>query len=372
MDDASGISFSPVKRALPLIGILSSLALGASIVRGLAQLQLLSSMGGSLTARTVVLLEVGNWLGWSVWGVLLVVLMRGANARQAGIATSFVVGGALALAPMVVVPILSSPWHWLVTYSPGVLHSAAHIMGHNLPTNLLLGVAMVAVVQGSTNRERTRRLEQTAADLRAQLAESQLAVLRARLDPHFLFNALNSAMVLARRGETRKVEQLLDHLSMLLRHSLEQARAQLVPLRVELEVLRHYVDIEQVRHGDRLVVRWNLARGLEDKLVPSMVLQPIVENAIQHGLTDPSRPLTVEIGVQAEGDGLVLSVEDDGEGLSATGSPVPEEGIGLGHTRARLAGLYGERARLRLEAAEGGRGARVTIVLPDESRQRAT
>lgn len=355
-----------MKRALPLIGVLSSLALGASIVRGLAQLQLLSTMNGSLTARTVVLLEVGNWLGWTTWAVLLVVLMRRVHARQAGPMAGFLVGAVLALAPMVVVPILSSPWHWLVTLSPGLIHSAAHIVGHNMPTNLLLGVAMVAVVQGSVNRERTRRLEQTAADLRAQLAESQLAVLRARLDPHFLFNALNSAMVLARRGETQKVERLIDHLSALLRHSLDAASAQVVPLRVELEVLRHYVDIEQVRHGDRLVVQWNVARGLDDRLVPSMVLQPIVENAILHGLSDPARALNVEIEVQLRDGGLVLNVQDDGKGLPNAGDQT-QEGIGLSHTRARLAGLYGERAHLRLEPAAGGRGARVTITLPDES-----
>jgi signal transduction histidine kinase len=364
--DAEGITFPPVKRALPLIGILSSLALGASIVRGLAQLQLLATMNGSITARTVLLLEFGNWLGWTTWAVVLVLLVERLHARQAG-GAGIVTGGLLALAPLVVVPVFSSPWHWLVTFSPGLMHSAAHIMGHNLPTNLLLGVAMVAVVQGRASRERTQRLEQTASDLRAQLAESQLAVLRARLDPHFLFNALNSAMVLARRGETQKVEQVLDHLSMLLRHSLDAASAQVVPLRVELEVLRHYVDIEQVRHGERLVVQWNVDRGLDDRLVPSMVLQPIVENAIRHGLADPSRVLTVEIAVRNAGDSLVLSVQDDGKGLAEHGEE-PAEGIGLGHTRARLAGLYGERAYLRLERVIGGRGARVTIGLPDESR----
>jgi two-component system LytT family sensor kinase len=293
-----------------------------------------------------------------------VLLMGRLHARQAG--AGIVTGGLLALAPLVVVPIFSSPWHWLVTFSPSLVHSAAHIMGHNMPTNLLLGVAMVAVVQGRANRERTRRLEQTASDLRAQLAESQLAVLRARLDPHFLFNALNSAMVLARRGETQKVERLLDHLSMLLRHSLDAASAQVVPLRVEVEVLRHYVDIEQVRHGDRLVVQWDVARGFDDRLVPSMVLQPLVENAIRHGLGEPSRALTVAIGVHQSDGKLLLSVQDDGKGLPDAEEPA--EGIGLGHTRARLAGLYGDRAYLKLEPVAGARGTRVTIGLPDESR----
>ncbi len=358
------VSFPGVKRYLPLVAILSSLALGASIVRGIAQLQLMQSFGGGLTGRTLFLIETGNWLGWTAWALILTAVMLRLDERSAGTITTIVSSSLLALAPLVLVPALSSPWHWLVTSSPGVMHSAGHIAGHNLATNLLLGVAMVAVVQGRTHLDRTRRLERTAADLRAQLAESQLAVLRARLDPHFLFNALNSVMVLARRGEGNKVENVIEHLAALLRHSLDSAGAQVVPLRVELEVLRHYLDIEQVRHGDRLIVRWGIDRGLEDRTVPSFVLQPLVENAIRHGFTDASRPLTVTVSVTRDDDGLVLRVEDDGEGLSRSDFEKPAEGIGLGHTRARLAGLYGDRASLTLAPAENGRGARVTITIP--------
>jgi signal transduction histidine kinase len=353
-----------VKRYLPLVAILSSLALGASIVRGIAQLQLMSSFGGELTGRTLFLIETGNWLGWTAWAVILTFVMLRLEARGAGTMATIALSGLLALAPLVVVPALSSPLHWLVTASPGVMHSAGHIVGHNMPTNLLLGVAMVAVITGRTHLDRTRRLERTAADLRAQLAESQLAVLRARLDPHFLFNALNSVMVLARRGEGKKVESVIEHLSALLRHSLDSASAQLVPLRVELEVLRHYLDIEQVRHGDRLVVQWSIDRGLEDRMVPSFVLQPLVENSIRHGFTDPSRALTVGVTVARADDGLVLCVEDDGEGLTRSDFEKPTEGIGLGHTRARLVGLYGDRASLTLAPATHGRGARVTIGIP--------
>lgn len=351
-----------MRRYLPLVAILSSLALGASIVRGIAQQQLMASVGGTLTDRTLVLIETGNWLGWTAWAVILAVVMVSLQNRQPDTTTIVMASIVLALAPLVIVPLLSAPWHWIVTSSPGVMHSAGHIVGHNMPTNLLLGVAMVAVAQGREHIERTRRLERTATDLRAQLAESQLAVLRARLDPHFLFNALNSVTVLARRGEGRKVEQVIEHLSALLRHSLDSAGAQVVPLRVELEVLRHYLDIEQVRHGDRLVVRWNVATGIEETTVPSFVLQPLVENAIRHGFTDPSRPLNVEITVARGDNGLVLSVEDDGEGL--THFEKPAEGIGLSHTRARLAGLYGDRASLTLGPSTTGRGARVMISIP--------
>jgi LytS/YehU family sensor histidine kinase len=141
-----------------------------------------------------------------------------------------------------------------------------------------------------------------------------------------------------------------------------------VSLRVELQVLRHYLDIEQVRHGPRLILQWNVASAIDDRLVPSMVLQPIVENAIRHGFTDPSRALTVKIAIEPAGSGLMLSVEDDGEGISNAAFDGPAERIGLGHTRARLAGLYGDQASLQLQPVSGGRGTRVVIRIPDKPR----
>jgi two-component system LytT family sensor kinase len=349
---------------LPLIAILSAVALGASIVRGIAQLQLIAQAGGTFTARTLVLLETGNWLGWTAWAVMLAVVMRALEGRPAAGWKSFGIGVILVLAPLVVVPVLSSPWHWMVTNSPSVTASAAHIIGHNLATNALLGLTMLAVAQGRTNQERTQRLERSAADLRARLAESQLAVLRARLDPHFLFNALNSVMVLARRGDSGKVERIIEHLSALLRYSLEEASAQVVPLRVELDVLRHYLEIQQVRHGDRLAVRWRVTQGLEERLVPSFVLQPLVENAMHHGLTGDTRTLTVDVAISESDRGLLLSITDDGEGLTTSPNGGAAEGIGIGHTRARLAGLYGDQATLTINQNAEGRGTRVTISIP--------
>ncbi len=357
-----------MKRSLPLIAVLSALALGASVVRTAAQWQVIAMVGGPFTVNTLILIEIGNWIGWTAWAVLLALAMHRISERSrlgpSGIAA--IVG--LGVAPMFVVPVLSSPWHWLVTDSAGVFQSASHIVGHNFPTNLLLAVAMLAVAQGMVGRERTSRLERTAADLRAQLAESQLATLRAQLDPHFLFNALNSVAVLARRGEMARVDAMVAHLSALLRHSLETGRAQQVPLRVELEALRHYLDIELVRHGDRLDVRWDVAPALEDRIVPSFVLQPLVENAVRHGFTDPERALRVAVGAREADGALVLTVADDGDGLTMGDRERPAEGIGLGHTRARLAGLYGDAAQLEIAPGDGGRGARVTITIPARAR----
>ncbi|MBC7894651.1 MAG: histidine kinase [Cytophagaceae bacterium] len=349
-----------------LVAILSAIALGASVVRTVTQVQTFASAGVPMGLRVLVPTEVGNWIGWTLWAVILTAAIRRfvqpARSPAAGVGILVL----LTLAPILVVPILASPGHWLGFDSAGLAQSARHMTGHNFPTNLLLGVAMVGVAQGYMGLQRARRLELTTARLHAQLADAQLETLRAQLNPHFLFNALNSIAVLARRGQVGPVEQMVTRLAGLLRHSLDSARSQLVPLRVELEALRHYLEIEQVRHGARLDVTWAIADALHDRIVPSFLLQPLVENTIRHGFDDPVRPLHVVVGAATTGAHLVLTVFDDGAGLAAR--EAPEDGIGLGHTRARLAGLYGGKATLTLAPGEGGRGARVTITIPEGTR----
>lgn len=354
-----------MKRPIPLLAILSAIALGTSIVRAVAQLQLVASIGGSLTARRVVAFEAGNWLGWTAWAAILVFAASRLGDRHRLDARALLAVVGLALAPLLAVPLLSAPWHSLVSDAGGLLGAATHSAGHNLPTNLLLGVTMAGVAYGRLVLDRSQRLERTAADLRARLAESQLATLRAQLDPHFLFNALNSVAVLARRGEMQQVERMIDRLAGLLRHSLDAAGAQQVPLRVELQALRHYLEIEQVRHGARLEVRWEVPAALDGRVVPSFVLQPIVENAIRHGFDAPDRVLRIEVGAAEQAGRLTLTVRDDGAGLAARGAP--SDGIGLGHTRARLAALYDGAASLDLGPGPDGRGVKVTITLPPSS-----
>jgi signal transduction histidine kinase len=345
-------------RALPLTALLSLMALCASVVRTLAAAPFVQAM----TMRTLVLVETGNWLSWTIWGALLSRAIRPVAARERFDAKAIAMLAGLAIAPMIAVPVIASPWHWIVSQSQSVMHSAGHIAGHNLPTNLLLGVLMLGVAQGFAGLERARRLERTAAELRTRLAESQLDTLRAQLDPHFLFNALNSISVLARRGDSTQVEQMIARLSGLLRHSLESARTQLVPLRVELEALRHYVEIEQIRFGERLFVEWSIPGELHDRTVPSFVLQPIVENAIRHGFVDARRPLRLVLSGSHNGGALTLVVTDDGAGIGP--DDAAREGVGLGNTRARLAALYGDAGSLTIAPGEGGRGTRVTIVIP--------
>jgi LytS/YehU family sensor histidine kinase len=246
---------------------------------------------------------------------------------------------------------------WPITSAYG------HMATHDVLTNVLLSATIVGVVYGYLSLQRARHLEVAAAQLNEQLTRSQLDTLRAQINPHFLFNSLNSVAVLARRGKGAEVEHMVTRLADLLRHSLESSRAQLVTLRVELEAVRRYLDIEQVRFGERLVVVTEVADDLSDELVPSFLLQPLAENAVRHGFVDSTRPLHVTVrAVRDVTGGLTIIVADDGAGVRGDSN----DGVGLANTRARLQGLFGERASLGRAAGERGVGTVVTVVLPPQ------
>ena len=207
---------------------------------------------------------------------------------------------------------------------------------------------------------RYRERELAASQLQGQLAHAQLQALRMQLNPHFLFNALNSISMLVRGGRNPEAVRMLAGLGDLLRSVLEEDRPNEVPLREELDFLARYLAIEQIR-ADRLQVRMAVAPELMDARVPNLILQPLVENAIRHGIARSSAAGLVEIGAWRENGSLLLSVRDDGPGLSAADGG--REGVGLTNTRARLARMYGDQQGLEMENAEGG-GTRVTIRLP--------
>jgi two-component system, LytTR family, sensor kinase len=211
-------------------------------------------------------------------------------------------------------------------------------------------------------REReTFELKVQASELAQQLASSQLSALKMQLQPHFLFNTLGAIVVLIQQKKTAQAEAMVEKLSDLLRLTLEDVEAQEVPLWRELEFLRLYLSIEQVRFEDRLKVRIVPTATLSDVLVPHMVLQPIVENAVRHGLGQSEEAVTIEVAASSNNGSLTLVVSDDGPGLLS--GAAAHSGIGLANTRNRLARLYGDTASLTVEQATG-RGVRVTITLP--------
>lgn len=203
-----------------------------------------------------------------------------------------------------------------------------------------------------------RELE--ASRLEAQLAHARLRALEMQLHPHFLFNTLNAVSALIRTGDAPSAVRMIAGLSELLRLALDRSDAQEVPLREELDFLERYLEIERVRFRDRLRVETAVDPEAMSVPVPNLVLQPLVENAVRHGIARSASAGLVRIEAAREGDALRIRVIDDGPGPSPGVSTA--DGVGLRNTRARLAQLYGDAHRFELRsAASGGTVAELTL-----------
>lgn len=224
-----------------------------------------------------------------------------------------------------------------------------------------LGVLIAAVALDLQQQARDR--ERRSLELEAQLAQAQIMALRMQLNPHFLFNTLNTIAMLVRESDNERAVRMLAGLGSLLRHVLEDIGRQQVPLSDELEFIQRYLDIEGLRFEDRLRVRIDVEPGLFDALVPNLILQPLVENAIRHGIARRSTAGDLRITVTRDDDRILLSVGDDGPGLGADAASGGKVGVGLENTRARLHRLYGSAARLTLQDADGG-GAMAVVSFP--------
>lgn len=235
---------------------------------------------------------------------------------------------------------------------------------------LLLACAGAVATYASHWQERlSRRFSEAAREseeLQARLDQARLQALRLQLQPHFLFNTLNTITALVHR-DPPSAERMVTGLSELLRVSLGTAGEQEVRLDRELEVLRHYLDIQLVRFSDRLSVRFDIDPAARDAMVPSLLLQPLVENAIKHGITPRVAAGHLRISVRRQDEMLALEVVDDGVG--SRNAPPLSEGVGLGNARARLASLYGPRHRMEAgPRAEGGFNVRIEIPFHTEPR----
>jgi two-component sensor histidine kinase len=232
---------------------------------------------------------------------------------------------------------------------------------------LYFGVVAAAMARTYSRRYQIRREEaaRREARLEGQLAEARLDALRRQLDPHFLFNTLNTVSALVER-DPRGVRRMISRLSELLRHSFEGGGEPEVTLRDELVMLTRYIEIMQVRFQGRLTVETNIAEDARDGLVPTMILQPLVENAIKHGIERITGPGLIEISAAVERNGtapeLVLRVRDNGPGTGDV-SPTPSrQGVGIANSAARLAQLYGAAQRLTLSTdARGGAVAEIRL-----------
>ncbi len=221
---------------------------------------------------------------------------------------------------------------------------------------------LVAVAHALRFYERAKTREQRETELEARLAEARLQALRMQLNPHFLFNTLNSIASLVSE-QPRAAEEMIEALSDLLRLALSASDRQEVTLREELHFLDRYLQIEQTRFGDRLRIEKNVETASLDGVVPILILQPLVENAIRHGIETRIAPGLVRITARHEGDRLRLKVSDNGRGEKGWPGSKLIEGVGLSNTRGRLKELYGRQASLELRPGKTG-GFSAEIELP--------
>jgi two-component system, LytTR family, sensor kinase len=265
------------------------------------------------------------------------------------------VGLVIALVGSGVLPLTLSPIVASTTPAVSILDEGARL--------LLLGVAGAIATYATDWQERLlTRYSQSARDrerLEARLAQVQLQTLKLQLQPHFLFNTLNTITALI-HSDRVAAERMVSGLSELLRLTLHNAGEHEVPLARELEVLEHYVDILRVRFQDRLSVSYAIDDEARSALVPNLILQPLVENAIRHGVAPSALPAHIEIRASRVGERLELRVEDDGVGVRAGGHQGASGGLGLENTRARLHSLYGAHSRFE---ARGGRSGGFTVAI---------
>ncbi|WP_158882009.1 histidine kinase [Rhodanobacter sp. L36] len=224
---------------------------------------------------------------------------------------------------------------------------------------LLIYWLLLVVLRGLASQRSLKDERLRSSQLEGQLAQSQLQALRMQLQPHFLFNTLNAISALA-LADPPQARLMISRLSDFLRLTLEERNAQQVSLSREMQFLDCYLGIQQVRFQDRLTTHLDIAADTLDAAVPNLILQPLVENALRHGLLAKSERGNLRISAHRAGDLLRLRVEDDGLGLPPAGH---HEGIGLSNTRERLQALFGTSARLQLSRIDGG-GTRVDLRFP--------
>ena len=231
-----------------------------------------------------------------------------------------------------------------------------------LAHNVLVYVAIVGLTYAMWYYEHFRDRELAAAQLGAQLTQARLDALRAQLNPHFLFNAMNSIAMLVRGNNNAQAVRMLAGLSDLMRWALDDSLPKEIPLSRELEVIERYLAIEQVRFQNRLRVETDVDARALPMLVPTLLLQPLVENAIRHGIGRRRSAGELRIAAAVGDTTLVIEVRDDGPGFPPSFHESRGTGIGLRNTESRLAAAYGDAWSLELSSrAEGGAIVRVTL-----------
>ncbi|WP_338467210.1 histidine kinase [Novosphingobium sp. ZN18A2] len=224
-------------------------------------------------------------------------------------------------------------------------------------------IAWAALYLALANGERLRAVERSAGELRRAAKAAELRSLRYQVNPHFLFNTLNSLSAQVMSGRTDAAERMIQTISSFYRHSLANDPTADVPLVDEMELQRHYLAIEAVRFPDRLLTEFDVPKALESACVPGMILQPLVENSIKYAVSATRRPVTIRIAAREAGGMLVLTVADDGPASGEPGIPKGGTGIGLSNVRQRLSARFGDAGKVESGPLPAG-GYATVLTMP--------
>ena len=324
----------------------------------------------------IFLWTLADWYIWALLSPLILILARrfrfeGGEWRDA-IVVHTLAGVGFALVHLALQAVVQRTVGWAnITGDDGSVRSLfIYLFTKKIHLDLLTYAAIVGMSHGAfyfrRYHERETEAHKLAAQthkLEAQLVRAQLQTLQMQLHPHFLFNTLNTISELI-HSETKAADSMVARLGDLLRLALETQSAQEVSLKQELEFLEKYLDIERMRFHDRLSVNLCVAPDTLDARLPNMILQPIVENAIKHGISRKPGAGTIEVSAERIDGNLQVIVRDDGTGLPAGWQQTGvREGIGLRNTRQRLEQLYSGHHHLELRDAPGG-GLEVALAIP--------
>jgi hypothetical protein len=344
--------FAPTWLALVAAAVVVDLAMVATYVH-------LSPGEASQSLAPSFPLSYTNWVMWAAFAPAVVAVVHTPLARRWSWGRRLAATLALSLALPAAHALVEAQLHGVMGgQMPAHARSfVSYHLFHGLLTFCALYAVALLIEAERVGRARAVR----EAQLQEQVTRAQLDTLRMQLQPHFLFNTLNSASALV-EDDVRGGQRMIARLSEFLRATLSTAAHQEVPLREELRLLDVYVEIERVRFGDRLRVEYDVTDEARDALVPNLILQPLVENAIRHGVQPAVEGGTVTVRAFRDGACLVLEVADDGVGLGR--GPVRSgTGVGLANTGARLRQCYGAAARLEVARREP-RGTAVVQRLP--------
>ena len=315
--------------------------------------------------RWLVVLNCAYWYAWALFTPSIVWLSQRFRFERQGLLRAFAVHlPAVTVFSLAHICAMQAAQWWLVTSEGGTFpwwEATQRATLSNLNWEMMTYWSIVGLSHALLYYRESQDRALHASRLETRLVEAQLKTLQQQLHPHFLFNALNSVSVLMHR-DVAAADRTLIRLSDLLRMTLERLGVEEVTLEEELGFVRKYLEIERVRFADRLNVRFEVADEALRTLVPTLVLQPLVENAIKHGIAKKSGPGQIDITARREHDKLWIEVRDDGVGLSEDALTALHKWIGVSTTRARLQHRFG--ADYRFEFRRLSQGTAVLVVVP--------